>query len=98
VQWVLDFIKNKILWPLFGYLGDRLFTHVASDRTRRDVFKLIEGRFRLDVRRKFFIERAVRCWHSSPEKLWCSIPGGTQGQVGWGPGQPELVGLEIGDP
>jgi len=22
----------------------------------------------------------------------CSIPGGVQGQVGWGPGQPELVG------
>ena len=22
----------------------------------------------------------------------CPIPGGTQGQVGWGPGQPELVG------
>ena len=36
--------------------------------------------------------RAVRCWHSCPEKLWCPIPGGTQGQVGWGPGQPELVG------
>ena len=26
-----------------------------------------------------------------PEKLWCPIPGGTQGQAGWGPGQPELV-------
>jgi len=22
----------------------------------------------------------------------CPIPAGTQGQVGWGPGQPELVG------
>ena len=27
-----------------------------------------------------------------PEKLWCPIPGGAQGQVGWGPRQPELVG------
>jgi len=27
-----------------------------------------------------------------PRKLWCPIPGGAQGQVGWGPGQPELVG------
>jgi len=26
-----------------------------------------------------------------PEKLWCAIPGGAQSQVGWGPGQPELV-------
>ena len=54
--------------------------------------KLEEGRFRLDVRNKFFTQRAVKCWHSSPEKLWCPIPGGAQGQVGWGPGQPELVG------
>jgi len=33
-----------------------------------------------------------RSWHSCPEKLWCPIPGGAQGQVGWGSGQPELVG------
>jgi len=37
----------------------------------------------------------VRHWHSCPEKLWCPIPGGTQGQVGWGPGQPELVGAAL---
>ena len=40
--------------------------------------------------------RAVRSWHSFPEKLWCPIPGGTQSQVGWGPGQPELVGGSTG--
>jgi len=33
----------------------------------------------------------VRHWHSCPEKLWYLIPGGVQGRVGWGPGQPELV-------
>ena len=27
-----------------------------------------------------------------PESCGCPIPGGAQGQVGWGPGQPELVG------
>ena len=28
-----------------------------------------------------------------------SIPGGVQGQVGWGPGQPGLVlGMEVGGP
>jgi len=42
--------------------------------------------------RKFYTQRVVRRWHSCPEKLWCPTPGGTQGQVGWGPGQPELVG------
>ena len=39
--------------------------------------------------------RAVRPWHSCPEKLWCPIPAGTQGQVGWGPGQPELGGAAL---
>jgi len=27
----------------------------------------------------------------------CPIPGGVQGQVGWGPGQPGLVNGEVGD-
>jgi len=39
-----------------------------------------------------YAQRVVRRWHSCPEKLWCPIPGGAQGQAGWGPGQPELVG------
>jgi len=34
----------------------------------------------------------LRRWHSCPEKLWCPILGGAQGQLGWGSGQPELVG------
>ena len=38
-----------------------------------------------------FTERALRPWHSYPEKLWCPIPGGAPGQAGWGPGQPQLV-------
>ena len=47
--------------------------------------------FILEVRRKFFTQRAMRCWHSCPEKLWCPTPGVTQDQVGWGPGQLELI-------
>ena len=37
--------------------------------------------FRLHVRGKFFTERAVKCWHSCPDRLWmlhpwrCSRPG-----------------------
>ena len=72
-----------------------IFTRTDSDRTKGNDFKLKEGRVRLDVGQQFFPQRAVRCWHSCPEKLWCPIPEGTQGQVGWGPGQPELAGWAL---
>ena len=57
----------QYLKGIYRKAGEGLFRRAGSDR--RNGFKLEEGRFRLDIRKKFFPVRVVRHWNRLPREI-----------------------------
>uniref|UniRef100_A0A669QYE1 Reverse transcriptase domain-containing protein n=1 Tax=Phasianus colchicus TaxID=9054 RepID=A0A669QYE1_PHACC len=95
-------VAFQYLKGVYKQEGEWLFKRVDCDRTRGSGFKLRQGRFRLDIRRKFFTEGGdalERCprrlwmphpWrHSRPGWMWLwDIAGGLKLDDHCGPFQP----------
>jgi len=72
--------------------GENIFRRACCDRIRSNGFQLREGRFRLDIRKKFFYSKSGETLAQVAQRSSVGpIPGNTPGQVGRGSEQPDPV-------
>ena len=70
---------------------DSLGGSVVTEK-RENVFKLKEGRFKLDIRKKSFTVRVVRHWNRLLRDAFDTpIPGDFHGEAGSSTGRPDLA-------
>jgi len=70
----------------------RILSRACCGRTRGNCFKLKEGRFRLDIRKKLFYDEDSETLDQVTQRGGrCPISGNFQSQVGRGFQQPDLM-------
>jgi len=72
--------------------GENIFSRACCNSTRINGFKLREGRFRLDIGKKFFYHEGGEALEQIAQRGSAGpFPGDIQGQVGLGSEQPGVV-------